>query len=79
MLETIREFGVERFEARADAQGLPTPPTRFAALAELASAALWESVQGPNRAAWLERLEADYANLRAALAWADVLDPEASG
>ena len=77
MLETIREFGVERFEARADAQGLRRRhATRFAALPELASAALWESVQGPNRAAWLERLEADYANLRAALAWADASDPE---
>ena len=77
MLETIREYAVERLEARCGAEGLRRRhAARFAALAEEASAALWESVQGPNRAVWLDRLEADYANLRAALAWADQFEPE---
>ena len=77
MLETIREYAVERLEARGGAEELRRRhAARFAALAEEASAALWESVQGPNRAAWLERLEADYANLRSALTWADRWDPE---
>jgi predicted ATPase/DNA-binding SARP family transcriptional activator len=77
MLETIREYAVERLEAGPGAEELRRRhAARFAALAQEASAALWESVQGPNRAVWLDRLEADYANLRAALAWADQSDPE---
>ena len=77
MLETIREYAVERLEAGGRAEELRRRhAARFAALAEEASASLWESVQGPNRAAWLDRLEADYANLRSALAWADRSDPE---
>ncbi|HEV2903036.1 MAG TPA: BTAD domain-containing putative transcriptional regulator [Gaiellaceae bacterium] len=77
MLETIREYAVERFEAGGGAEELRRRhAVRFAALAEEASAALWESVQGPNRAFWLERLETDYANLRSALAWSDRSDPE---
>ena len=77
MLETIREYAVERLEAESGVEELRRRhAARFAALAEEASAALWESVQGPNRAAWLDRLEADYANLRSALAWADRSDPE---
>ena len=77
MLETIREYAVERLEAGGGAEELRRRhAARFAALAQEASAALWESVQGPNRPAWLDRLEADYANLRSALAWADRSDPE---
>ncbi len=77
MLETIREYAVEQFEAEGGAEELRRRhAARFAALAEEASAGLWESVQGPNRGAWLERLEADYANLRSALAWADQSDPD---
>jgi predicted ATPase/DNA-binding SARP family transcriptional activator len=77
MLETIREYAVERLEAGGGAEGLRRRhAARFAALAGEASAALWESVQGPNRASWLERLETDYANLRSALAWSDRSDPE---
>jgi predicted ATPase/DNA-binding SARP family transcriptional activator len=77
MLETIREYAAERLEAEGGAEDLRRRhAARFAALAEEASAALWESVQGPNRAAWLDRLEADYANLRSALAWADRSDPD---
>jgi non-specific serine/threonine protein kinase len=73
MLETVREFAVERLEAQGPAA---TAVRRrhadyFTALAEEAGAALWDPVQGPNRAFWLDQLEADYGNLRAALAWAD--------
>jgi predicted ATPase/DNA-binding SARP family transcriptional activator len=76
MLETIREYAVEQLESRADADELRRRhAARFAALVEEAHAALWESVQGPDRASWIERLEADYANVRSALAWADRADP----
>ena len=76
MLETIREYAVERLEDGGAEELRRSHATRFTALAEEAAAALWESVQGPNRADWLNRLEADYANLRSALVWADEWDPE---
>jgi predicted ATPase/DNA-binding SARP family transcriptional activator len=76
MLETIREYAVERLGSGGRFDELRRRHAkRFAALAEEASHALWESVQGENRASWLRRLEADYANLRIALAWADEEDP----
>jgi tetratricopeptide (TPR) repeat protein len=77
MLETIREYAVERLEARSDADELRRRhAVRFAALAEEAAAALWDPVQGPSRVEWLDRLEAEYGNLRAALAWAAESDRE---
>jgi predicted ATPase/DNA-binding SARP family transcriptional activator len=76
MLETIRAYAVERLEAGGAEELRRRHAARFTVLAEEAAAALWESVQGPSHAAWLRRLEADYANLRAALAWADEADPE---
>jgi predicted ATPase/DNA-binding SARP family transcriptional activator len=77
MLETIREFAVERLTAGGHADELRRRHAeRFAALAEEAGAALWDSVQGPSRAEWLDRLEVEYGNLRAALAWADKAAPE---
>ena len=64
MLETLREFGLERLEAldeRADAH------TRHAAyytrLAEVAEPAL----NGPERGHWLAQLRCEQANLRTAL------------
>jgi predicted ATPase/DNA-binding SARP family transcriptional activator len=77
MLETIREYAVERLESEGDAEVLRRRhAARFVALAEEAADAMWQSVQGANRASWLERLEADYANLRSALAWSDRSEPE---
>jgi predicted ATPase/DNA-binding SARP family transcriptional activator len=77
MLETIREFAVERLESGGQADELRrSHAATFTALAEEAATALWESVQGPGRAAWFDRLDADYPNLRSALAWTDTADPE---
>jgi predicted ATPase/DNA-binding SARP family transcriptional activator len=77
MLETIRAYAVERLEAGDRGEELRRRHAdRFAAVAEEAAAALWDSVQGPSRADWLNRLEVDYGNLRAALAWADGVDAE---
>lgn len=77
MLETIREYAVERLESGNRAEEVRrSHAAHFAAMAEEAAAALWDSVQGSNRAEWLDRLELEYGNLRAALAWADLADPE---
>ena len=67
MLETVREFGLERLarERRGGSHG-GRPRAVFLALAEQAEPELL----GPRSAAWLDRLEAEHDNLRAALAWA---------
>ena len=67
MLETIREYAVERLEASAEA---PTQHRRYAehflGLAEEAE----PNLIGPgSHAEWLDRLERDHDNLRAAMSW----------
>ncbi|MEI7772091.1 MAG: tetratricopeptide repeat protein, partial [Chloroflexales bacterium] len=66
MLETIREYALERLaecgEARAAQQA---HAQHYRALAESAAPAL----HGPAQIAWFDRLDAEQANLRVALAW----------
>ncbi|HZB86942.1 MAG TPA: BTAD domain-containing putative transcriptional regulator, partial [Gaiellaceae bacterium] len=77
MLETVRAYALEQLEASgAGDVARHRHADHFRALAEEAGAALWASVQGPDRAVWLERLDRDYENMRAALAWAGGKDPE---
>jgi predicted ATPase/DNA-binding CsgD family transcriptional regulator len=74
LLESVRAYAAERL---AQAGELATTHRRhrdwFMALAERAEPGLY----GPEQAAWLDRLEAEHANARAALSWSwDNGDPE---
>jgi non-specific serine/threonine protein kinase len=71
MLETIREFALEQLEACGEADITRRRHSEaFLALAERAEAGL----RGSERAGWIERLEAEHPNLRAALAFAEESD-----
>jgi predicted ATPase/DNA-binding XRE family transcriptional regulator len=66
MLETVREFALERLEASGAAQDLcRAHAAYFLALAERVAPEL----SGPDQARWLDLLETEHDNLRAALAW----------
>jgi predicted ATPase len=72
MLETIREFARNRL-ADDDAVALPNRhASYYRGLAETAAPHL----TGPDAAGWLARLEADQANLRSALAWYVLEEPQ---
>jgi len=67
MLETIREYALERLEASGEAEAIrQAHAAYFLALAEVGEAQL----KSAGQAQWLLRLEREYANLRAALEWA---------
>jgi predicted ATPase/DNA-binding SARP family transcriptional activator len=67
LLETLRAFAAERLAREGDADRRHHAHlTHFAALAGRAEPEL----EGPRAEQWLDRLEADHDNLRAALTWA---------
>jgi len=67
MLETIREYGLERLAERGDGESVRRRHAGYyLLLAEEAGPALL----GPQQARWLQRLDAERGNLRAALTWA---------
>jgi predicted ATPase len=66
MLETIREYALERLEESSTTRELRgRHADYYLALAEEAE----PEVVGPQQHVWLERLAVDYDNLRAALEW----------
>ena len=66
MLETMRQFALERLAERSDVDALRRRHAlHYLALVERAERELW----GRHQRSWLERLELDHDNLRAALSW----------
>jgi predicted ATPase/DNA-binding SARP family transcriptional activator/DNA-binding CsgD family transcriptional regulator len=66
MLETIREYAQEKLEESGEVETIKRAHAEyFLSLAEEAEPMLW----GPDDAAWLDRLEREHDNMRAALSW----------
>jgi predicted ATPase/transcriptional regulator with XRE-family HTH domain len=67
MLEPVRQYAREMLEQSGEAKGILREHAEFfLALSEQAASELW----GPRQKEWLERLERENANLRAAMDWA---------
>ena len=71
LLETLRQYGRERLAAIGEAdETLRRHAAFFFALAEEAGQVQSQTIAlGPQEAAWLDRLEQEHDNLRAALGW----------
>jgi predicted ATPase/class 3 adenylate cyclase len=75
MLGTIREYALERLHETGEAEETQRRHAEyFLALAERAEPEL----VGPDQVLWLDRLEAEHDNVRAALAWSLDHDPAMS-
>jgi len=75
LLETLRAYGWERLSGQGEAETASRRHAEhFMAFAQEAKAKL----RGPEQADWFARVQADYGNLRAALAWGLREDVEAA-
>ena len=73
MLEVVREYAAERLDASGEAGAIQQKHAAyFLSLAEEAE----KHLQGEGPAAWLNRLEEEYGNIRAALRWSITNQPE---
>ena len=68
MLETIRAYALERLAERGEADEFKRRHAEH--FAEFAEEAEMRVLRGAEQAEWIERVEADHDNLRAALGWA---------
>jgi predicted ATPase/class 3 adenylate cyclase/Tfp pilus assembly protein PilF len=67
MLETVHEFAREKLQGSGEAEQIKRVHAQyFLTLAEEA----YPELRGPDQLEWLERLEAEHDNMRAALSWA---------
>lgn len=66
MLETLRDYGLEQLDARGESEAARLAHARWVlALSEAAEPHLI----GPGQEAWLNRLEPEWGNIRAAMDW----------
>jgi predicted ATPase/DNA-binding CsgD family transcriptional regulator len=71
MLETIREFGLEQLDAHGE---VPATQERHAAYFLALATRAQPLLTGPEQETWLDRLETEQGNLRAALTWFSASD-----
>ena len=70
MLETLREYGLEELRSSEDAREVGRRHAQyFAAMCRRAAGPLSGDERGEEEYVWLERMEAEQDNIRAALAW----------
>jgi predicted ATPase/class 3 adenylate cyclase/DNA-binding CsgD family transcriptional regulator len=77
LLETVRQYAAEHLALRAGADLKDTPAAHrdhYLSLVETAAAQL----RGPDELRWLDRIEAEFDNIRAALAFS-IADPDNAG
>jgi non-specific serine/threonine protein kinase len=75
LLETLRQYAQEQLLESGKAETTKRRHFKhFAAVADMAAAEL----QGPNQIFWMDRLDEELANLRAALEWGRTEDPNAA-
>ncbi len=72
MLETLREFAFEQFSEEA----LPEAQRRHADYCASIAADFARGMLGGQQAEWLDRLEQEYDNIRAALRWSNGCAPD---
>ena len=66
LLETLREFGLECLEAEGELEAARRDHFRCCLDLGLRAA---PALTGPDQATWLDRIEADFPNIRAAVGW----------